>query len=207
MIIISHDTNDVFMSKKYTIDDILAELDVYKTTNCFKHGTIPKESNFWNMRREIGSDTFKDDYGVQITKDNKMGWIAKIRIGTCEVKRTKFVHDIEEHDCVLIHDLHPKTTSPLALGGRGLVTEVLDDGRVKAHNLRTGVYEDYLIRENVFVPIYEDGDITKNVKTVPLDKPSASEYTYEDALSGWFGETPKRDTCFEVSYKNRNKKS
>jgi len=205
MIIISHDTHDVIMTD-YTVDDILAELDVYKTTNCFKHATIPKESKFWNIRREIGSDTLKDTYGVQITKDDKMGWIAKVRIGTCDVKRTKFEHDIKERDCVLIHDLHPKATSPLALGGRGLVSEVLDDGRIKAYNLRLGVYEDYLIRENTFIPLYEDGDITKNVKTIPLDVNPSAEYTYKKSLEGWFNESPRRDVCFEVSYKNRNEK-
>lgn len=188
--------------KKYEADDILKTLEVYKTTSCFAFGKIPLNSKFWDMRRDVGKDKFKEEYGVSIGKDAEHGWYAKVRVGTCQRNRTQFEHGVKKGDCVWITELPQKKVElmPVGFNPLGMVTEVRDDGKVRAKNIISGVYEDYIDHENWFVPIYEDGDISKGVKYKELSDEDIRHFKY------WHGALPLSNKCYEVSYRNKNKK-
>lgn len=133
---------------------------------------------------------------------NHTGWWANIPNGICP--KDGFKHNMKKNDCVFIPSLRPIMKryrgNKRILFEYGVVDKVEKDGTINAKYVEKSRSADetfYNKRINQYFPVYEEGEITKEVVTTQLPEelkiPFHNRFIWADI-----------DKCYELSPRNKN---
>lgn len=197
----------------YSRGDVLNEIEPFNETRCFVEGKVKKDGDFWNIRKTVGKEHFKETMGIFIRKDDKREWIARVPTGKCTTG------DIKVGDCAYIQSMDPNTLKrSILLNQKGLVSRLNPDGTVVVLNKRMQDYTDSeFTRKNVFFPVHDGFDVKKDLAWKPTREAGIENFIDEwkndinEYLNGIDPEQWKKDwkasngKCWLVSHEDRNK--